>query len=76
MSHDTSALHGGNSAPMSDRNMTQGPNCPKCGLPMERRDAQFFWRGDYRPGYVCVSCNALWPVPGEEIAPLRWVPTP
>ena len=45
--------------------------CPKCGEPMERRENQFFWRGDFRPGHVCVACNALYAIAGEEIAPLK-----
>ena len=47
------------------------PPCPKCGEPMERHERQFFWRGDYRPGHVCVPCNALYAIKGEEIAPLK-----
>lgn len=45
-------------------------DCPKCEQPMERREGMFYWRGDYKPGWVCVSCNALWSIKGEEIAPL------
>jgi ribosomal protein L24E len=45
--------------------------CPKCGNEMERREGMFYWRGDSRPGYVCLRDNALYVVPGDEIEPLR-----
>ena len=47
--------------------------CPKCGAEMGRREQMFYWRGEWKPGLVCVKCNALWPVPGDEIPPLRSV---
>lgn len=31
----------------------------------------FYWRGEYKPGYVCVTCNSLWAIAGHEIEPLR-----
>jgi hypothetical protein len=48
-------------------------NCPNCGAQMERRDSMFFWRGNSRPGHVCVPCNALYAIAGDEIEPLRQV---
>lgn len=51
-----------------------GDPCPKCGKPLERSEEQFYWRGESRDGAVCASCNALWPIKGEEIAPLRAAP--
>jgi len=38
--------------------------CPKCGKQMERRAAQFFWRGTYFNGLVC--CNSLWDDPTDS----------
>lgn len=38
---------------------------------MDKRDGMFYWRGDFRPGFVCTNCNALFPVAGEEIEPLK-----
>lgn len=38
---------------------------------MVRHERVFYWRGDYKPGWVCPICNALYAIPGEEIEPLR-----
>lgn len=38
--------------------------CPKCGEPMERRPAMFYWRGTYFHGLV--HCNALWDDPSDS----------
>lgn len=48
-----------------------GDPCPKCGQPLQRREAMFHWRGDTRPGAYCPACNAVWSMAGEEIEPLR-----
>jgi len=45
--------------------------CRRCRVPMERYDNQFYWRGTYAPGWVCPKCNALYPIKGEEIEPLK-----
>lgn len=50
--------------------MEEKARCPK-GHEMERREGMFYWRGDSRPGWVCPTCNSLWPIKGEEIDPLR-----
>jgi hypothetical protein len=50
--------------------MTDIPNCPS-GHQMVRHERVFYWRGDYKPGWVCPICNALYAIPGEEIEPLR-----
>lgn len=42
-----------------------------CGNKMEKMENMFYWRGDWRPGWVCVTCKALFPVAHEEIEPLR-----
>lgn len=34
--------------------------CPSCGGECELREKQFYWRGTFLSGYVCVPCNALW----------------
>ena len=46
------------------------PKCPE-GHQMERKEAMFYWRGKFRPGFVCPICKSLFVVPGEEIPPLR-----
>ena len=48
-----------------------GEPCPACGHPLERLARSFFWRGEMRDGAVCLPCNALWAIDGEEIEPLR-----
>ena len=49
----------------------EGVKCPKCAEPMEQRPGSFYWRGDFRPGWVCVKCNSLWAIKWEEIPPLK-----
>lgn len=51
--------------------MNDATDCPKCSKPMEKRAGMFFWRGEFKPGLVCVPCHALYVVPGDEIPPLR-----
>jgi hypothetical protein len=48
-----------------------GEPCPKCAMALERQPRAFYWRGAYRDGAFCKSCNAVWPINGEEIEPLR-----
>lgn len=51
-------------------NNTACPKHPEHG-PMEYRQGMFYWRGDHYPGWVCVPCNALWAMKGEEMPPLK-----
>jgi hypothetical protein len=53
--------------------ISQNTPCPKVPEhgPMERREEMFWWRGTFSPGWVCVKCNALWSIKGEEMEPLR-----
>lgn len=43
----------------------------KCGGDMVKRSNMFYWRGDWRPGWVCLECRALYAVAGDEIEPLK-----
>jgi hypothetical protein len=45
--------------------------CPKCAHPMEKREGMFYWRGDFRPGWVCIPCNSLHAIKNREIEPLK-----
>lgn len=45
--------------------------CLKCNKPMERKENMFFWRGEFKPGWVCAICKGLWPIKDEEIEPLK-----
>jgi hypothetical protein len=40
--------------------------CKKCGTAMERYPNQFYWRGRFFHGLVCVPCNAFWDDPTDS----------
>lgn len=61
---------------MEEKRLEEGDPCPACGKPVERVEAQFYWRGDVKPGAVCRHCNALWVLKGHEIEPFKRVPEP
>ena len=44
-----------------------GDACPKCGVALEERANQFYWRGVYYPGLVCSDCNGLWSIEGNNL---------
>ncbi len=48
-----------------------GDACPRCGTPLERRAASFYWRGEYQDAAYCKPCNSIWAITGEEIPPLK-----
>lgn len=45
--------------------------CPICDKPMEKQANKFYWRGEWKPGWVCHTCPALFEVRGDEIEPLK-----
>lgn len=45
--------------------------CPECGEAVIRERSQFYWRGTTEDGAVCKACDALYPIDGEEIEPLK-----
>lgn len=41
--------------------------CKKCGSALVRKPKQFYYRGTWCSGLVCVSCNALRADPEDDI---------
>jgi hypothetical protein len=54
-----------------NKSRAPGSPCPKCSAALVRLPYMFHWRGEYFDGAVCTTCNSLWPIPGEEMPPLR-----